>query len=187
MNIGRLAHFLLVGQTAERAIQKQPETAPQDSLTLSKTLDLALALPEEVKKSNRASEIYRYLFVFENFLRDLVKDVLSEGNNDWWEQNVPTDVKTEVLSSEQNEDVKSWMSIGVREKIALTTYPQLLRIIDHCWKSHFSEIIKDKSLIQQARLIAHLRNAICHMTDIPDEEVERIKQVLRDWFRAVEP
>lgn len=188
MNSSKLALFLLVGQSAERAVKREPLAAPKDSLPLSKEMDLALSLPAFVKAGTNASIVYKYLFVFENFLRDLVKETLSEAEPlEWWEKKVPQNVKDEVASSQETEETKSWMALGIRDKIFLTTYPQLLAIIDHCWKAHFESIVKDKSLVQEARHITHMRNAICHMTDIPDEEVNRIKQVLRDWFRVVAP
>ena len=67
------------------------------------------------------------------------------------------------------------------------TYPQLLRVMDHCWKDAFEDLVRDKTLIQEARLIAHLRNTTCHMTSVPDEEVQRVRQTMRDWFRVVAP
>ena len=79
------------------------------------------------------------------------------------------------------------MALGSRDKSALMTYPQLLRVIDHCWKDYFKDIVREKALVQESRLIAHLRNTICHMTLISDEEMERIKQVMWDWFRVVSP
>lgn len=187
MNEEKLAYFLMLGKTAENAVAKQPETVAQQSMPLSKNLDLALSLPVLVKEANSASNVYRYFFVFESFLRGFIKEVLSEESENWWEEKIPNDVKTEVLKSEQNEEVKAWMALGIREKIALTTYPQLLSIISFRWKEDFEEIVKDKHLIEEARHIAHLRNAICHMSDIPEEEVNRVKQVMRDWFRRVAP
>jgi hypothetical protein len=44
-----------------------------------------------------------------------------------------------------------------------------------------------KKEIQEARLLVHLRNTICHMNVIPPEELERIRQTMRDWFRVVAP
>lgn len=188
MRVGKLAHFILLGQSADRLVSTQPNIVPQESLPLSKSMDLSLSLPESTKSAVRASVVYKYLFIFENFLRDLVKEILSEGNpNDWWEQLVPQHVRDEVAESIEKEEMKSWMALGTRDKISLTTYPQLLSIIEHCWKELFEETVKDKSLIQEARHIAHMRNAICHMTEIPDEEFNRVKQVMRDWFRVVAP
>lgn len=85
----------------------------------------------------------------------------------------------------KTEETKKWMALETRDKLSLTN--QLLQIINDCWKDRFDSIVRDKGLIQEARLIAHLRNAARHMTDVPEEEVDRVKQVLRDWFRIVTP
>lgn len=83
--------------------------------------------------------------------------------------------------------MKAWMALGSRDKSALMTFSQLLRVIDHAWKEGFDDVVRDKGLIQEARLITHLRNTICHMTEIPIEEADRIRQTIRDWFRVVAP
>jgi hypothetical protein len=177
----------MLGRTAERLIESHPDTVISESLTISDAYDLATALPRETRQATHAATVYKLFSVFENFLRDLVLGALSESYGpNWWEK-VPRDVQNAVAEMEETEDTKEWMALGTRDKLALTTYPQLLKIIEECWKDGFEEIIRDKSLLQEARLITHLRNAICHMTDVPDEEVERVKQVLRDWFRIVSP
>ncbi|QNH07234.1 hypothetical protein HNQ27_07095 [Pseudomonas sp. B11D7D] len=183
----RAALFLMLGQTAERSIAKLDDVVPGEMLLLSPSYDLAPLLPDSVRRATRAAEAYRLFFVFENFLREFVLDVLSrDATTSWWEH-VPPDVRTEVEKLEQTEEVKSWMALGSRDKSSLMTFPQLLRVIDHSWKEGFSEVVRDKGLIQGARLIVHLRNTICHMSDIPDEEVDRIRQTMRDWFRIVSP
>jgi REP element-mobilizing transposase RayT len=58
---------------------------------------------------------------------------------------------------------------------------------DERWKQEFEQIIRDKSLIQERRHVSHIRNTVCHMAEVPREEVERVKQVMRDWFRVVAP
>jgi HEPN superfamily Swt1-like protein len=74
-------------------------------------------------------------------------------------------------------------------KLSLTTLAQLIVIIDDKdnWKSHFEPLLGDKGLLQQTRLVVHTRNTICHMSTITEEEHERLKQVMRDWFRVVSP
>lgn len=183
----RLALFVMLGQTASAALQQAPELVPADSLRLSTTLDLAGMLPEAVRRSSDAAECYRLFFVFEGYLREFISGVLIQKDPlTWWEK-VPDDVREAVASMEETEEAKSWMALGSREKTALMTYPQLLRVIDHCWKSHFEELLRDKTLVQQARLIGHLRNTICHMSNISAEELERVRQTMRDWFRRIPP
>jgi len=85
------------------------------------------------------------------------------------------------------EETKSWMAVGSRDKSALMTYPQLLRVMEHNWKGMFDELIRDRTLLHEARLISHLRNTTCHMATVPEEEIQRIRQTMRDWFRVVAP
>lgn len=183
----KAALFVMLGQTAERAVADLDKVAPPQPLLLSNSYDLAALVPDAVKGAIRAAEAYKLFFVFEGYLREFVVEVLSSDPAvSWWDK-APQDVKDEVTKLEETEEAKAWMALGSRDKSALLTYPQLLRIIDHAWKDEFADQVRDKTLIQEARMIGHLRNTICHMTAIPDEEVDRVKQVMRDWFRVVAP
>jgi hypothetical protein len=183
----RAALFLLLGQTASKTVAALDDVASPAQLLVSESFDLAPLLPAEVKRATSAAETYRLFFVFENYFRDFVVDVLSKNaTTPWWDR-VPKDVQDEVAKLEETEELKSWMSLGSRDKSALLTFPQLLKIIDHAWKPAFEDVVRDKALIHEARLLAHLRNTICHMTDVPEEERNRIKQTMKDWFRVVAP
>jgi len=183
----RAALFVMLGQTAERTVARIENLVPPESLLLSPSYDLAPLLPAHVRRASVAAEAYRLFFVFENFLRDFVVEVLSKDPSQTWWDKVPKDVQDEVAKLEETEEIKSWMALGSRDKSALLTFPQLLRVIEHTWKDGFDDIVRDKGLVQEARLIGHLRNTICHMTDIPDEETDRVRQTIRDWFRVVAP
>lgn len=183
----RLALFLMLGQSATKSIGELPETSDGKPLYISQTYDITTYIPETVKSANQATEGYRLFFVFENYLRTFIIETLSkDGTETWWEK-IPTDVQLEIDKLEENEEQKRWMSLGSRDKSALMTYPQLLKTIEHNWKDFFQEIIRDKALIQEARWISHLRNTICHMSPISSEELDRTRQVMRDWFRMVSP
>jgi hypothetical protein len=182
-----LALFVMLGQTAARTASDMPMLVPPESLLLSRAYDLAAIVPERVRDASRAAITYKLLFVFEGYLRDFVADVLSKDPvTSWWDK-VPKDVQDEITKLSETEEAKSWMALGSRDKSALMTYPQLIRVIDYCWKLGFEDLVRDKTLLQQARLIGHLRNTICHMTSLPDEETERIRQTMRDWFRIIAP
>jgi len=182
-----LALFLMLGQTAEKTAHSLPETAPGESLRISATYDLALLMPDSVKEAIGAALGYKLFYVFENYLRELVVDVLSkDAGANWWDK-VPKDVQEDVAKLEQTEEAKRWMALGSRDKSALMTFPQLLHVIDQCWASGFDDLLRDKSLVQEARVLSHLRNTLCHMTPVSEEEMERIRQVMRDWFRIVAP
>jgi hypothetical protein len=183
----KLALFVMLGQTASKAIIRHPDIADSRPLMLSEQYDLATTVPDIVRLSTSASEAYRLFFVFETYLKDLMVRVLSKDGTETWWDNIPPDVQKDIIDCAETDEIKGWMALGSRDKAALMTYPQLLRVIDVNWKSHFVDLLRDKALIQEARLISHLRNTICHMSTISDEEMERIKQVMRDWFRIVSP
>ena len=187
INEQRLALFVMLGQSASAALDDQPELAAPQSLKLSDQYELATIMPDAVRRSAEAAEAYRLFFVFEGYLREFVIEVLTAKEKDKWWSVVPKDVQDEVAQLEQTEEAKSWMALGSRDKGALMTYAQLLRVIDECWKSHFHDLLRDKMLIQQARLIGHIRNTICHMSSISSEEIARVRQTMRDWFRRVAP
>jgi hypothetical protein len=181
------ALFVMLGKTAERAIDNVESVVPPGSLMLAPEYDLAPVMPAQFKEALKAAETYKLFFLFEGYLRELVLDVLSKNPAvSWWDR-VPPDVQTEVVKLEETEESKVWMALGSRDKMQLLTYPQLLRTIDVNWKEGFNDLVRDKALIGQARLIGHLRNAICHMTAIPEAETERVRTVMRDWFRVVAP
>lgn len=184
---GKAALFLMLGQSAEKNISKLEDIVPSESLLLSASYDLAPLVPEMVRRSAEAAEAYRLFFVFESYLRELIVEVLSiDSQKTWWDK-VPGDIQIEVTKLEETEETKGWMALGSRDKSALMTLPQLLKIIDHNWKGAFDDVVRDKSLVQEARLLGHLRNTICHMSTISTEELGRIRQTMRDWFRIVAP
>lgn len=187
INDDKLALFIMLGQTATKTIHYAPDVAHPEPLLISELFDLSAVMPDSVREANNASIAYKLFFVFENYLREFVVDILSKnGKESWWEK-IPSDLQKEVIDIEGKEEVKSWMALGSRDKSALLTYPQLLSIIDNSWKDYFQELVRDKALIQEARHITHLRNTICHMSNINSEELGRLKQVMRDWFRMVSP
>ncbi|MEC4594442.1 Swt1 family HEPN domain-containing protein [Nitrospirillum amazonense] len=187
MNIDtHAALFMMLGQAASRSVANIEDIVPADSLYISPSYDLAPLVPEPVRQSATAAAVYRLFFVFESYLRSLIVEVLSEDSKGWWDK-IPQDIKEEVAKLEETEGIKGWMALGSRDKSALMTLPQLLKIIEFNWKGAFDEVIRDKSLIHEARLICHLRNTICHMSTISEEEIDRVRQTMRDWFRVVAP
>ena len=96
----------MLGQSSQNAVKKLPDTVPPQSLLLSSKEDLALVLPNEVRRAVATAEVFKLFFVFENFLREFVLETLSElDKTNWWSR-VPQDVIDEVEKLEQTEQQK---------------------------------------------------------------------------------
>jgi len=177
----KFALFTMLGRSTQKSIREAPGTAPKAELMISATFNVAEVLPEETKEAVQAAETFK--------LRDFILKVLSEADKDNWWEAIPLDVRDEVAKLENTEDQKRWMNLDSRGKLSLTTLPQLIRIMDEPgnWKKYFEPLVRDKGLLQQTRLIGHNRNTICHMATVSEEEHERVRQVMRDWFRVIAP
>ena len=103
------AHFLMIGRSAQRDIQKLPGTVPQRALMISDRFNVAEVLPDESRDAVDAAETFKLFFVFENYLRDFVLTVLSEADKENWWDAVPPNVRDEVAKLEETEDKKKWM------------------------------------------------------------------------------
>jgi Swt1-like HEPN len=186
----QLANFLMIGRSAQRDVQTLPGTVPKSPLMISDKFNVSEVLPDESRDALAAAETFKLFFVFENYLRDFILGVLSEADKENWWNSVPQDVRDEVTKLEETEEQKKWMNLdGARGRLSLTTLPQLIRIMDEKenWKKYFEAPVGDKGLLQQTRLVVHTRNTVCHMSTVTAEEHERLKQVMRDWFRVVAP
>lgn len=81
------ALFVLLGQTAQKTVEKIEHLVPKEKLMLSATYDVAPLLPKIVRRASDAAEAYRLFFTFENFLRDFVVEVLSRDPAvSWWDK-----------------------------------------------------------------------------------------------------
>jgi len=189
VNSADLAHFLMLGRAAQQEVQKTSGIVPQAPLMISDRINVSEVLPDESRDAASAAETFKLFFVLENYLRDFILTVLSEADKENWWSAVPQQVQDEVAKLEETEDKKKWMNLNSREQLSLTTLPQIIAIMDDPtnWKKHFESLVGDKGLLQQTRLVVHTRNTICHMTVVTEEEHERLKQVMRDWFRVVSP
>src|SRR5687768_10640948 len=114
MRDDHLALFLLLGRTVAKVVRETPALPSSEQLILAPGYDIAPALPEISRRASQASEVYRLFFVFENYLRELVLDVLNKAavtkGNTWWDL-VPADVQTDVTKLEATEDAKAWMAL----------------------------------------------------------------------------
>jgi hypothetical protein len=70
--------FLMLGQSPQKAVSKLADTVFPETLLLSATEDLALVLPNEVRRAAAAAEVFKLFFVFENFVRGFVLEILSD-------------------------------------------------------------------------------------------------------------
>ncbi len=142
--------------------------------------------PKITATANKMSEVYIAFYCFENLVRDLIIDRLSERHgNEWWKNCVPEKVKLRVEDLKSKESKNKYLSPRASTNIGYTMLGDLASIIITRWDD-FSDILPNQAWVT-SRLndLEMSRNIIMHSGILPDDEIDRIKTSLRDWVEQV--
>lgn len=132
------------------------------------------------------SEHYEVFYCLEQAIRKLIVETLedSEGANWWDSARIPSDIKADVVAL-----VKKERDNGITPRsdkmIDYTTFGQLSVIITSNWDL-FEPTLKSKRAVE--RVMANLnllRGPIAHCCPIQEDEVDRLRLAVKDWFRMI--
>jgi len=137
-------------------------------------------------RAERMTYAYSLFFCFENAVRDLVAQRLAERKGEgWWAAAVPTKVQQRVESKKQEIEDNKWHQTAIGAEINHTLFGDLASIIISQWQE-FDELFPDQHWVQvRLNELERSRNVIAHGNVLPDSEIERLEQYLRDWLRQV--
>ncbi|CAK7040197.1 MAG: hypothetical protein KER_01654 [Kerstersia gyiorum] len=132
------------------------------------------------------SENYEVFYCLEQAIRKLITETLEEAEGPaWWDSvRIPPDIKNDVASL-----IKRERDNGVTPRseymIDYTTFGQLSVVITSNWDL-FEPTLKSKRAVE--RVMANLnliRGPIAHCCPIQEDEEDRLKLAVKDWFRMI--
>ena len=174
-------------RSVENALQIDLGHSAQDESDID-----AVYYPQFSENSrNEAAAMARHYEVFyclEASIRELIRERLAdEFGLNWWEQEevVPPAVKQNAAGNKAKE-LKTGITPRAGDMLAYTTFGELGEIIKTNWQ-YFEDTLKDIQAVE--RILAGLntlRGPIAHCCQLADDEVERLRLSLRDWFRQME-
>lgn len=129
---------------------------------------------------------YEIFYMLENDIRRLISETLEASHGaGWWDAVVPQAVKEEVTKN-KNREFQNAMSERSEEEIDYTTFGQLSDIIRTNWND-FAGMLSNQSAVSRVLSgLNMLRGTIAHCGNLADDEVDRLKLAIRDWFRVLE-
>jgi hypothetical protein len=132
----------------------------------------------------RALEAYLILYLFENSVRDLVAERLSENHGpDWWETNSTQTMRTTVAGRQKKEDANRWHMQRGAHPIFYTDFDDLSKLFVNNW-ADFADLLPDQQwLTARLKEIEQTRNIIAHTNVLDDREIERLRLYIEDWKR----
>jgi Swt1-like HEPN len=138
------------------------------------------------RNATRMARYYEIFYLLENDIRRLIVETMEAAHGpDWWNTHVSPGVLEEVRKNRDRE-AQAGVSARSDDNIDYTTFGQLGDIIRENW-SDFAGMLSNQSAVSRVLFgLNMLRGTIAHCGVLAEDEVDRLKLAIRDWFRVLE-
>lgn len=182
--------FILKCATLRQAVERSlPQTRSLfQSVEQQEQIKASIAqFPTNLRDDAEAmSEFYKLFYMLENDIRKLIDDTITETHgSDWWDEHSPNSAKEECKANQQREAEFGVTSRSDRE-LDYISFGQLGEIIRHNWNLFGGIVSNQKALGRVMHALNNLRGPIAHCGLLADDEVDRLKLAVKDWFRLLE-
>jgi Swt1-like HEPN len=133
------------------------------------------------------AEHYKLFYMLENDIRRLIDDTLTEHNKgpDWWDTYAPDSAKAEFKGNLQREQ-EAGFTPRSDNPLDYVTFGQLGDIIRANYALFGGILSNQKAMGRVMFSLNNLRGPIAHCGILAEDEVERLKLTVKDWFRLLE-
>lgn len=132
------------------------------------------------------AEHYKLFYMLENDTRKLVDETLAEEYGpDWWDDHSPPSAKEECKANQQREREAGFTPRSDSE-LDYVTFGHLGDIIRHNWGLFGGILSNQKALGRVMYSLNNLRGPIAHCGLLAEDEVDRLRLTVKDWFRLLE-
>lgn len=141
------------------------------------------AVREEAAKMSKHYEVF---YCLEISIRKLVSETLADSfGADWWNgTSVPQRIKDDVRDRVQKE-LDSGVTRRSDDLLNYTTFGELSVLITTNW-TLFEPIFNSRRAVERIMSSLNLlRGPIAHCCPISDDEVDRLRLTVKDWFRTM--
>lgn len=129
---------------------------------------------------------YEVLYCLERSVRRLIAETLeAESGANWWDENVPTQVR-QFAAKRMQDELDSAVTVRSNEPIDFTTFGELGEIIKSNWDLFGSTFSSQRAVEKVMANLNTLRGPIAHCSRLAEDEILRLELSLRDWFRLME-
>jgi hypothetical protein len=138
------------------------------------------------ERAEKMTYAYCLFYCFENEVRELVAQRLSERKGpNWWVETVPANVQKRVENKKQEIESNKWHQTLIGADVNHTLFGDLSSIIISQWLE-FEELFPSQDWVRvRLNELERSRNVIAHGNLLPEAEIERLEQYLSDWVRQV--
>jgi hypothetical protein len=142
--------------------------------------------PEKVSEAKRMGEIYLYIYVLENSMRELIKTVLEESHGEnWWVSCASKETIGKASERQNKQGEARYYGTKAPHTIYLVDLDDLRNIMIRNWKDFESKLPKLPNtqawVINILQMIEETRNIIAHNNPISKDDELKLKVHFKDW------
>jgi Swt1-like HEPN len=128
---------------------------------------------------------YELFYCLEQSIRKLITETLHESAGaNWWDSKAPSGIVQEVKDRLQKE-TDSGVTRRSDAAIDYTTFGELAVIITSNWDL-FGTIFTSRRAVEKVMSSLNLlRGPIAHCCPLSEDEVDRLRLTVKDWFRMI--
>lgn len=186
-----LSDFMFRGLLTKHAIRDMQAVGqlrePMGDAQESGDIDLMAPVSESIRSGSLYMQrCYRLLFVLENVVREFVREVLEELDQEkWFEKRASVPMKKKVEDRKATEAKNQWHAGRNAHPIYYLDFGDLALLIQSHWND-FKDLLPTQSwAVSRLQDAERSRNVIAHTNVLSDEEVVRLEMHVRDWVRQV--
>jgi len=149
---------------------------------------ISVASFENRQQADRMASYYKLFYLLENEIRSFIVDLIeSSDESDWWLNKEPENVRINAAKNLERERREGIIPRSDR-MIDYTTFGELGEIIKANWDvfggvfSRHDKVGVEK-VLQQLNM---LRGPIAHCGVLGEDDVVKLKLVVRNWYRLME-
>lgn len=133
------------------------------------------------------AEHYKLFYMLENDIRRLIDETIAEDNKgpDWWDKYAPESAKLEYKSNVQREQ-EAGFTPRSDNPLDYVTFGHLGDIIRANYSLFGGILSNPKAMGRVMYSLNNLRGPIAHCGLLAEDEVDRLKLTVKDWFRLLE-
>jgi Swt1-like HEPN len=133
----------------------------------------------------RMARLYAIVYCFENSVRELIQNRLSEGDVDWWTTRVQKKVQATAGSRLAEAQKNSWLEGVSSDLLGFVDFGGLCDVIVNNW-SDFEDLVPSQHwLKQRMEELERARNFVAHNRMLAPNEFARLEMYVNDWNRQV--
>ncbi|MDB4302504.1 Swt1 family HEPN domain-containing protein [bacterium] len=177
---------LLTEEALDGAGRKARNDHSESDSDVAATLSVDLLDDDLVAEAKRMAAVYTAVAAFENTVRDLVRETLTEEFEEkWWADGVSDKIRQRAESRRDEEQKNRWHTPRGAEPINYTELGDLVNTIrrnEDLLTPFIPSADWAKSVFD---VIERSRNVIMHSGTLSKPDIERLGINIRDWIKQV--